>query len=125
MYALVWKRRKMFSHRYFFWFFHISFCCYHVHIKSMFNSPLFTVLFSPSFLSIFVLQFSFCSRLISKLLLLSPLFPRFCSSSELLLLSSEFCSDCFDSEFSFSFSLSSMCLNEIKWKDALSFHALG
>lgn len=68
----------------------------------MFDLPLFTVLVSPSFPSIFVLLFSFRSRLISRLLLLSALFPRFRSSSGLLLFSNELSSDCFDSEFSFS-----------------------
>lgn len=72
----------------------------------MFDLPLFTVLVSPSFPSIFVLLLSFRSRLISKPLPLSALLPRFCSSSELLLFSNELCSDCFDSELSFSFSFS-------------------
>lgn len=67
-----------------------------------FDLPLFATLTSPSFPSIFVLLFSFRSRFISKLLLLSVQSPRLCSSSELLLFSNEFSSDCFVSEFSFS-----------------------
>lgn len=78
--------------------------------------PLFTVLVSPSFPSAFVLLFSLRSRLISKLILLSPLCPRFCSSSELLLLSSELCPDRFVSEFSFSCSFSSAHMKLKKWK---------
>lgn len=77
-------------------------------MQCWFNLPLFTVLVSPmSFPSAFVvLLLSFRSRFISKLLLLSSLCRRFCSSLELLLFSSEFCSDCFVSEFSCSCSFS-------------------
>lgn len=92
------------------------------------NSPEFNVLVSASISSFFEIPLSLRSRLIPILLLLLPLLPRLvCSSSEWSLLSDALFEDCFDSEFTLSFSseMSRRTIWEFNSKNYLKFCVQG